>query len=113
MQFRDYCDGVNRRDFLKAGSLGFLGLSLPSYLQYAQAATVATGKKMDKSAIFIYLGGGQTHADTWDLKPNAPSGIRSEFKPIQTNVPGMEISEHLPRMAKNADKYAIIRSVTH
>jgi len=109
MAFRDYCDGVTRRDFLKAGSLGFLGLNLPAYLQHAAAA----GKSADKSAIFIYLSGGQTHMDTWDLKPDAPTDIRGEFKPIPTNIPGVAISEHLPRLAKQADKYAVIRSVTH
>lgn len=112
MAFRDYCDGVSRRDFVKAGTLGFLGLALPSYLRYAEAAA-AEGQATDKSAIFIYLGGGQTHMDTWDLKPDAPDGIRGEFKPIKTNVDGMEISEHLPNMAKVADKYVILRSVAH
>jgi hypothetical protein len=112
MAFRDYCDGVSRRDFLKVGSLGFLGLNLSGYLRYAEAAA-AEGKTVNKSAIFIYLGGGQTHMDTWDLKPDAPEGIRGEFKPIKTNVPGVEISEHLPQMARQADKYAIIRSVAH
>lgn len=109
---RDYCDGVHRRDFLRAGALGFLGLSLPGYLRYA-AAAAETGKTVDKSAILIYLGGGQTHMDTWDLKPDAPEGIRGEFKPIKTNVDGIEISEHLPRMARQADKYTILRSVSH
>ncbi len=112
MTFRDYCDGVSRRDFLKAGTLGFLGLNLTSYLRYAQAAA-ASGKTVDKSGIFIYLGGGQTHLDTWDLKPDAPEGIRGEFKPTKTNIPGMEICEHLPQMAKQADKYVIVRSVAH
>jgi uncharacterized protein (DUF1501 family) len=112
MRFRDYCDGVSRRDFLKAGTLGFLGLSLPGYLRYAQAAA-AGGKTVDKGAIFIYLGGGQTHLDTWDLKPDAPEEFRGQFKPIQTNAPGVAISEHLPEMAKQADKFAIVRSVAH
>lgn len=107
---RSYCDGIRRRDFLKAGTLGFLGLSLADYLRHASAAGTAAA---DKSAIFIYLGGGQTHMDTWDLKPDAPAEIRGEFKPITTNVPGIQISEHLPRMAKQADKYAIIRGASH
>ncbi|HXG09172.1 MAG TPA: DUF1501 domain-containing protein [Gemmataceae bacterium] len=110
MAFRDYCDGVSRRDFIRVGTLGFLGLSLPDYLRYAAAAPTAGA---DKSAIFIYLGGGQTHLDTWDPKPDAPAEYRGEFKPIKTNVPGIEICEHLPRMAQNADKYAILRSVHH
>lgn len=111
MAFR-YCDGIRRRDFLKAGTLGYLGLNLPTYLQHAEAAA-AQGKSADKSAILIYLSGGQTHMDTWDLKPDAPDGIRGEFKPIHTNEAGIDISEHLPKMAQNADKYAILRSVTH
>ena len=73
MAFRNYrdCDGVRRRDFLKVGTLGLVGLNLPSYLRYAEAAA-RDGEAVDKSAIFIYLGGGQTHMDTWDLKPDAP-----------------------------------------
>ncbi|HEV3202743.1 MAG TPA: DUF1501 domain-containing protein [Gemmataceae bacterium] len=110
--FGIYCDGVNRRDFLKAGTLGILGLNLPTYLRHMVLAAEA-GQKADKSAVFIFLGGGQSHLDTWDLKPNGPDNVRGEFKPIPTNVPGMEISEHLPCMAKQADKYAIVRSVTH
>src|SRR5207245_2007991 len=78
MTFRDYCDGVSRRDFLKAGTLGFLGLNLPAYLSYAQEAATQ-GKTADKNAILIFLGGGQTHLDTWDPKPDAPEGIRGEF----------------------------------
>jgi uncharacterized protein (DUF1501 family) len=104
-----YCDGIHRRDFLRAGTLGYLGLSLPSYLR----AAAAQGTTADRSAIFIYLSGGQTHMDTWDLKPDAPAEFRGEFKPIPTNAPGVAISEHLPRLAQNADKFAIIRSVAH
>lgn len=111
-QIRDYCDGVRRRDFLKVGTLGLIGLNLPTYLRYAAAAEKA-GKTADKSAIFIYLGGGQTHMDTWDLHPDAPEEYRGEFKPIDTNAPGVQICEHLPNMAKQADKFTILRSVTH
>lgn len=112
MAFRDYCDGVHRRDFLRVGALGFLGLNLSSYLRYADAAA-KDGKSVEKSGILVYLGGGPTHMDTWDLKPEAPEGIRGELKPIKTNVPGIEISELLPQMAQHADKFAILRSVTH
>jgi hypothetical protein len=111
-QIRDYCDGVRRRDFLKVGTLGLIGLNLPGYLRLAAAAE-QEGRPSDRSAIFIYLGGGQTHMDTWDLKPEAESEYRGEFKPIDTNVSGMQICEHLPHMATQADKYAILRSVTH
>lgn len=107
-----YCDGVQRRDFLKAGVLGGIGLSLADYLRLAEAGEVSSGGKA-KSAIFISLGGGPTHMDTFDLKPNAPKEFRGEFNPIATNVPGIEISEHLPLLAKCADKFAILRGVSH
>jgi hypothetical protein len=114
MAFRDMrdCDGVLRRDFLKVGTLGLIGLNLPSYLRYLSAAE-KTASITDRSAIFIYLGGGQTHMDTWDLKPDAEAEYRGEFKPIDSNVPGIQICEHLPHMARQADKYTILRSVTH
>ena len=105
------CDGVRRRDFLKAGALGGTGLSLANYLQLTQAGEVKQGKA--KSVIFISLGGGPTHMDTFDLKPEAPDEYRGEFKPTQTNVPGVEFSEHLPKMAKCADKFTILRGVSH
>jgi len=104
------CDGVQRRDFLKAGVLGGLGINLASYLQLASAGEV-TGKA--KSAIFINLGGGPTHMDTFDLKPDAPAEYRGDFKPIKTNVAGIEICEHLPKLAQCADKYTILRGVSH
>ena len=106
-----YCDGVKRRDFLKVGVLGTAGLSLANYLRLAEAGEVRSAKA--KSAIFINLGGGPTHMDTFDLKPDAPSEYRGEFNPIDTNVDGVQISEHLPKLAKCADKYAILRGVSH
>ena len=111
MASSDYCDGVRRRDFLKLGVLGAAGLSLPSYLRMAEAGEVLPGKAT--SAIFINLGGGPSHIDTFDLKPNAPAELRGEFKPIATNVPGVEISEHLPKLAQCADKFTILRGVSH
>jgi hypothetical protein len=106
---RAYCDGIKRRDFLKAGALGSLGLSLANLLRLeALGASSSAGK----NAIFIYLPGGQSHLDTWDLKPES-SEVKGEFSPIATNVPGIEISEHMPNLAKQADKYAILRSVHH
>jgi hypothetical protein len=107
-----YCDGVGRRDFLKVGALSLLGVNLPMYLRHAEAAA-ADGPDVDCSAVFIFLGGGQSHIDTWDMKPDAPAEYRGTFQPIQTNVPGIEISELLPQMAQQADKYAIIRNVRH
>ena len=87
MSTHQFCDGVHRRDFLKAGAIGGLGLSLASYLRMAKAGEIAPAK--GRSAIFIHLGGGPTHMDTFDLKPDAPAEYRGEFKPINTNVAGM------------------------
>jgi hypothetical protein len=109
------CDGVKRRDVLKVGVLGATGITLSNMLRL-EASAKESGKPVAgkaKSAIFINLPGGPTHMDTFDLKPNAPTEYRGEFNPIATNVPGVEISEHLPYLAKCADKYTIIRGVSH
>ncbi|HEY2146424.1 MAG TPA: DUF1501 domain-containing protein, partial [Pirellulales bacterium] len=111
MSTHQFCDGVHRRDFLKAGAIGGLGLSLASYLRMAKAGEIAPAK--GRSAIYIYLGGGPSHMDTFDLKPDAPAEYRGEFKPIKTNVAGMEICEHMPKLAKCADKFTILRGVSH
>ena len=103
------CDGIRRRDFLKVGAIG--GLSLAGYLRLAQAGEVRSAKA--KSAIFINLQGGPSHMDTFDLKPDAPAEFRGKFNPIKTNVPGIEISEHLPKVAQCADKFALLRGVSH
>jgi hypothetical protein len=106
-----YCDGMKRRDFLKVGALGAAGLNLAGYLRLMQAGQVRSARA--QSAIFINLGGGPTHMDTFDLKPDAPSEYRGEFNPIETNVSGIQISEHLPKVAQQADKYTILRGVSH
>lgn len=106
-----FCDGIRRRDFLAYGIAG-AGLSLPSFLQRAARGEVK-GDARGKAAIFVQLAGGPSHIDTFDLKPNAPDTHRGEFKPIETNVRGVEISEHLPKLAQCADKYAILRGVSH
>jgi Protein of unknown function (DUF1501) len=103
-----YCDGVSRRSFLKIGSLAFGGLSLAGLLRAEEQAGIRSSKK---SVIMVYLAGGISHQDTFDLKPEAPVGIRGEFKPIDTAVPGVRISEHLPMLAGVADRMAIIRTV--
>lgn len=105
------CDGTKRRDFLKAGMLGATGLSLANYLRLADAGEVRDAKA--NAGIFINLTGGPSHMDTFDLKPNAASEYRGEFDPIPTNVPGIEFCEHLPKLAQCADKFAILRGVTH
>jgi uncharacterized protein (DUF1501 family) len=103
------CDGITRRDLLRVGGLSLFGLSLSDLLR---AETAKPGRRAN-SCILFYLQGGQSQLDTWDMKPDAPDGIRSIFQPIATNVPGIQICEHMPRMAKIADKYAIIRSMYH
>jgi uncharacterized protein (DUF1501 family) len=107
------CDGVSRRSFLKAGVLGLTGLTLADVLRL-RAARAAQGKPAkDAAVILIWKGGGPSHLDLWDLKPAAPAEYRGEFKPIRTNVPGIDVSEHLPLSARQTDKFAIVRSVTH
>src|SRR4051812_45217872 len=104
------CSGPTRRDFLKAGSLGAGALSLSlAELNHVEAAA----KKGDVNCILLFLIGAPSQLDTWDLKPNAPSTVRGPFKPIKTNVSGVEISENFPMMAKMADRYAVLRSVYH
>jgi uncharacterized protein (DUF1501 family) len=105
-----YCDGVARRDFLRVGLAG-AGLSLASYLRLAEAGEVSSAKAT--SAIYIHLAGGPSHLETFDLKPEAPAEYRGTFNPVATNVSGIQISEHLPQLAKCADKYAILRGVSH
>jgi len=106
-----FCDGVTRRDFLHAGSLAFLGLSMPQFLRLKAMADAKPQK--DVNCIQLMLVGGPSQLDTWDMKPDAPASIRGPFKPINTNVAGIQISEIFPRMATHADKFALIRSVYH
>ncbi len=103
-----FCDGVSRRNFLKIGALGLGGLTLPQLLR-AEASTGA--RRAHKAVIMIYLPGGPSHQDMFDLKMDAPSEIRGEFTPINTNVDGIQICEHMPRIAKLMDKMTIIRSM--
>ncbi len=105
---RRYCDGVSRRQFLRIGGLGMGGLALPGLLR-AEEATGIRGSH--KSVIMVYLTGGLSHQDTFDLKPGAPAEVRGEFKPIATRVPGIEVGELLPGMAAIMDKVAVIRSL--
>ena len=100
---------VTRRELLKVGSLG-AGLTLTQYLRLQAAQPSNTEKR---SAIFVFMEGAPSHQDTFDLKPQAPADVRGEFKPIPTSVTGVQICEHLPLLAKRADKYAIVRGITH
>lgn len=106
---RSFCDGMSRRNFLTIGGLALGGLTLPGLLK---AESLAGTRATKKSIINIWLPGGPSHMDMFDLKPDAPKEYRGEFKPIATNVPGVEISEHLPLLAGLADKYSLIRSVS-
>jgi hypothetical protein len=110
-------EGWSRRDCLRiglGGALGMLGAPLLAGNQSPPASSPSKrGSGSAKSCILVYLFGGPSHLDIWDMKPGAPPEIRGEFKPIPTNVPGIQITEHLPRLAKLADKYAIIRSLSH
>jgi hypothetical protein len=108
----------SRRDMLRVGLAAGAGLASgwpllheTALAKQGGAAGASFGRA--KSLVLVYLFGGPSHIDMWDMKPDAPSGIRGEFHPIATNVPGIEITEHLPQLARAADKYAIIRSLTH
>jgi hypothetical protein len=105
-----FCDGLKRRDFLHAGALAGLGLSLTDF--FGMKAQGAVNDK-DTNCIMLFLVGGPSQLDTFDMKPDAPSEIRGPYKPIKTNVAGIEISENFPRVAKHADKFSIIRSCYH
>jgi len=105
---RPFCDGMSRRDVLRIGALGLGGLSLPRLLELeAQAGS----KSSHKSVIMIYLCGGPPHQDMYDIKIDAPQEVRGEFDPIPTSVPGIEVCQLLPNIARNMDKFAAIRSI--
>src|SRR5215468_6139189 len=107
------CDGVSRRTFLKVGSLALGGLSLPALLRQRALAKEKGSGTPRRSVILLWLAGGPSHIDMYDLKPSAPVEVRGEFKPIRTNVTGIQIAEHLPRQARIMDKLAILRSAYH
>ncbi len=108
------CEGVHRRDFIKIGAGGALGLTLPQLLQLeaSESRSSSRDRKTD-GVILIWLAGGPATIDMWDLKPDAPEGIRGQFKPINTSAKGIQIGEHLPKMAKVMDKATIVRSLYH
>jgi uncharacterized protein (DUF1501 family) len=106
-----FCDGMTRRDFLHAGALSVLGMGLSDLLSLK--AFGAVNPQKDVNCIMLMLVGAPSQLDTWDPKPNAPAEIRGPYKALATNVDGIQVSEIFPRMAKHADKYAIVRSVYH
>src|SRR5438874_10542637 len=107
------CDGLTRRSFLKAGFLALGGLTLADHLRIKAAANDAGEPTRDTSVILFWMGGGPSHIDMYDLKPNAPAEFRGEFHETATNVNGIRISEHLPHEARMMDKLSVVRSVTH
>lgn len=114
---RTDCEGFHRRDFLSVGSAGLLGLTLPGILAVEAKAAAkkddSLSKRKAQSVILVWLAGGPATIDMWDNKPEAPEGIRGEFKSIATNVAGIQLAETLPKMAKVTDKISIVRSLYH
>jgi hypothetical protein len=109
----DRCHGpVSRRSFLTIGTLGVAGLSLGDVMRLRAAERKANAAP-DTSVLFVWLAGGPPHLDMYDMKPDAPDEYRGPFRPIRTNVPGLDVCEHMPLHAKCADKYTIIRSISH
>ena len=108
-----YCDGMTRRSFVQLGVAGMAAASLPRILKAKEDSQAAGHATKDTSVILIWLDGGPSHMDLYDLKPQAPAESRGLWNPIRTNVPGIEISELFPRQAKVADKFSIVRSLHH
>lgn len=111
---------LSRRQLLHVGGLSMLGLGLPSALRASDSATPARAREPgaqasapEKSCIFIVMGGGPSHVDIWDMKPQAAAEVRGPYKPIATSVPGVHINELMPRLSKLSQHYSIIRSMTH
>ena len=107
------CNGASRRDFLRVGTLTPIGLSLAQMFQLQASAAEDAPQVRAKSVILVYLGGGMSHHDSFDMKPTAPAEIRGKYKPIDSNVPGIQICELLPKMAETMDKVALVRSGSH
>lgn len=107
------CSGIDRRSFIQAGSATLGGLSLPAMMNLQASGAVDPAKANIKNCITLFLVGSPGHVDTWDMKPDAPEDIRGAFKPIDTNVPGIQICEHFPQMARMMDRVALIRSLHH
>ena len=112
--------GFVRREFIQVGFSGLLGLGLSDLVAGRAARRPATADRVArptppraKSVILVFLTGGLSHLDSFDMKPDAPVGIRGEFKPVATNVPGIQFCEHLPQLAARADRLAIVRSLSH
>src|SRR5690242_21279629 len=103
-----FCDGVSRRDFLRAGALGLGGIGLADVLRLRAETNDSSSPR---AVIMVCLAGGPSHLDMYDLKPDAPADYRGEFRPIRTTVPGFDLCEHMPLQARIADKLALVRTV--
>src|SRR6187455_1619474 len=110
---RRYCDGRSRRSFLQVGLAGLGAASLGHILRAKEASAAAVGGKKDTSVILLWLDGGPGHMDMYDMKPEAPPEYRGIWRPIKTNVPGMEVTELYPLQANCADKFSVVRSIHH
>jgi hypothetical protein len=108
-----FCDGLARRDFLRVGTAGLFGLTLPNLLKRQARAAEKGHSPKDVSLIFLFLHGGLSTIDSWDLKPDAPAEFRGDFKPIDTNIPGIRVGELLPRVARHMDRFSLVRSFRH
>src|SRR5436309_15819727 len=106
------CERFHCRDFLKVGVAAPLGLGLADLLRL-EAHAAGKSKRKASGVIMVWLAGGPSTIDMWDLKPEAPEGIRGEFKPIATSAPGVKICEHLPKLAKLTDRVTLVRSLHH
>src|SRR5262249_44991843 len=113
---RAACDGLTRRALIEAAGAGLFGMSLPGVLA-AEAAPARDGpaapRARARSVIFLFLFGGPSQLETFDLKPDAPEKIRGPFRPIASRTPGLRIGEHLPRLAQVSDTYCVVRTMTH
>ena len=110
---RRYCDGVSRRSFLQLGIAGLATVGLPQFTRAKEESATRTGEKKNTSVILIWLDGGPSHMDLYDLKPDAPVEYRGLWKPIRSKVPGIDISELFPKQARVTDKFSIVRSLHH
>src|SRR5438046_6447401 len=107
-----YCDGMSRRNFLRLGVAGMANVGLASWLHAKETSAKAAARR-NTSVILIWLDGGPSHMDLYDLKPDAPAEYRGIWRPIPTRVPGFQISELFPRQARVTDKFSIVRSLHH
>src|SRR5262249_37347916 len=105
--------GLTRRNMLEIGAIGALNLALPGLLAAGERAPRGGNSPRADSCILVFLNGGPSHLDTWDMKPDLPKEMRSEFRPVATSVPGVQVCEHLPRLARLLSRCALVRSVHH